>query len=293
MTVSWKKTESYKENLELLCYVPQCWRFHFCLVRKCAGHLSFQLILPGRACCTDSQVCVPGWCCTDLVRGPGCLLCEGFVPWNLSCLFGGVRGKKTTPRSPAPEMSDVVIDQSADSDGACLLHFSPRGPGGTWKCAMFRFPQAVFAALALPPSSWRNGRCVPFCGCWPPTRRTFNRANADPLCLSQRKVQAVFQALVWTQRGRGSPGPAGDRGWWHHKLNILAGLLIWSHFPEPVLGNSAGSGTWMLSGLQEYWDPATLHWPVVLHPFTNESLSGRDISRGAHFEGPRFELSLS
>ena len=93
-------------------------------------------------------------------------------------------------------MRDVVTDQSADSDGACLLQFSPRGPGGTQKCAMFRFPQAVFAAPALPASSWRNGRCVPFCGCWPPTRRTFNRANADPLFLSQRKVEAVFQASV-------------------------------------------------------------------------------------------------
>ena len=55
-------------------------------------------------------------------------------------------------------MSDVVIDKSADSNGACLLQFSPNRHGGTLKCAMFRFPQEESLPLLLsPPTPVGNG----------------------------------------------------------------------------------------------------------------------------------------
>ena len=165
---------------------PQCWRFQFCLVRKYAGHMFYQVILPGRACCTDSQGSLPGWCWISLIRGSG--LPEAVC--SVSILFSKTfhtpfwcERKKTTPQSPVLEMSEVVIDKSADSSGACLLQFSPSRCGGTLKCAMFTFPQGESVAFAPTPSSWRKGKFVPFCGGWSPTRRTFNLSNGHIVCL--------------------------------------------------------------------------------------------------------------
>ena len=120
----------------------------------------------------------------------------------------GVKGRKTTLQSSALEMSEVMFDKSAEYNGAWILQFSPSRHWGTLKCGMFRFPQEVLDTLALKSSSYRKWRFLLFCGCWPPARRTFNLFNGHPICLSHRKVEAVFQSLVWTQHGPQFPGLA-------------------------------------------------------------------------------------
>ena len=128
-------------------------------------------------------------------------------------------------------------------------------------------------------SSLGEGRETLICAiCRAVVRRAFTCLFARLLCPSQRRAEGCCapvlcrdptrKAVTWSRCG--SQFMAKQAG------SPLLGSLTWTCFPIPMLGNYVNSGTPVLSVPLGILRPTVP--PVILHCFTTDHISGREVS---------------